>query len=40
MDTARVRVFLRMNPLEFTGFDVKEDPENFNKELHKVFQVM
>src|ERR1051325_3727137 len=29
-----------MNPPEFTGLDVKEDPENFIEELQNVFQVM
>ena len=37
---SRVREFLRMNPLSFTGSIPIEDPENFVEELKKVFEVM
>ncbi|KAK4727416.1 hypothetical protein R3W88_032333 [Solanum pinnatisectum] len=39
-DTSRIREFLRMNPLSFTGSSTTEDPENFMQELKKVFDVM
>jgi len=39
-DTSRIREFLRMNPPSFTGSVTTEDPENFNEELKKVFDVM
>ena len=39
-DTSRIREFLIMNPPDFTGSNVTEDPENFVEELQKVFQVM
>lgn len=29
-----------MNPLSFTGSSTTDDPENFTKELKKVFEVM
>ncbi|KAG5614481.1 hypothetical protein H5410_014305 [Solanum commersonii] len=34
-DTSRIREFLRMNPLSFTGSSTIEDPENFIEELKK-----
>ncbi|KAK4713118.1 hypothetical protein R3W88_019025 [Solanum pinnatisectum] len=34
-DTSRIREFLRMNPLSFTGSSTAEDPENFIEELKK-----
>jgi len=33
-------VFLRINPPEFTGSTLNEDPEDYIDELQKVFQVM
>ncbi|WMV59237.1 hypothetical protein MTR67_052622, partial [Solanum verrucosum] len=36
---SRIREFLRMNPLCFTGSSTIEDPENFIEELKKVFEV-
>jgi len=39
-DTSRIREFLRMNPPDFTGSSVTEDPKIFVEELHKVFEVM
>ncbi|KAG5579515.1 hypothetical protein H5410_050142, partial [Solanum commersonii] len=39
-ETSRIREFLRMNPLSFTSSSTTEDPENFIKELKKVFEVM
>ncbi|WMV19409.1 hypothetical protein MTR67_012794 [Solanum verrucosum] len=38
--TARVRDFVRMNPLEFLGSQVGEDPQNFIDEVKKIFEVM
>ncbi|KAH0729478.1 hypothetical protein KY289_000666 [Solanum tuberosum] len=37
---ARVRDFVRMNPLEFLGSQVGEDPQNFIDEVKKIFEVM
>uniref|UniRef100_M1DS27 Gag-pol protein n=1 Tax=Solanum tuberosum TaxID=4113 RepID=M1DS27_SOLTU len=37
---ARVRDFVRMNPLEFLGSQVGEDPQNFIDEVKKIFGVM
>ncbi|WMV46386.1 hypothetical protein MTR67_039771 [Solanum verrucosum] len=34
-DTSRIREFLRMNPLSFTGSSTTEDLENFVEELQK-----
>jgi len=31
-DTSRIRKFLRMNPLKFTGSNVTKDPENYVEE--------
>ncbi|KAH0669628.1 hypothetical protein KY289_024121 [Solanum tuberosum] len=39
-NTSRICEFLRMNPPSFTGSSTVEDPENFIKELKKVFDVM
>ncbi|WMV46131.1 hypothetical protein MTR67_039516 [Solanum verrucosum] len=39
-NTSRIREFLRMNHLGFTGSSVTEDPENFVEELQKVFEIM
>ena len=39
-DTLRIREFLRMNPLSFTGLITIEDLENFVEELKKFFDVM
>ncbi|XP_049394548.1 uncharacterized protein LOC125858793 [Solanum stenotomum] len=39
-DTSRIREFQRMNPPNFTGSSVTEDPENFVEELQKVFEIM
>uniref|UniRef100_M1DRS5 Gag-pol protein n=1 Tax=Solanum tuberosum TaxID=4113 RepID=M1DRS5_SOLTU len=38
--TARVRDFVWMNPLEFLGSQVGEDPKNFIDEVKKIFGVM
>ncbi|WMV46295.1 hypothetical protein MTR67_039680 [Solanum verrucosum] len=38
--TSRIREFLKMNPLSFTGSSVIEDPKNFVEELQKVFVIM
>ncbi|KAG5571158.1 hypothetical protein H5410_060924 [Solanum commersonii] len=38
--TYRIREFLRMNPLSFTGSSTTEDLKNFIEELKKVFKVM
>ncbi|WMV40253.1 hypothetical protein MTR67_033638 [Solanum verrucosum] len=37
---ARVREFVRMNPLEFLGSQTGEDPQNFLDEIKKIFEVM
>ncbi|WMV54384.1 hypothetical protein MTR67_047769 [Solanum verrucosum] len=37
---ARVQEFIRMNPLEFLGSQVGEDPQNFIDEVKKIFGVM
>ncbi|WMV32506.1 hypothetical protein MTR67_025891 [Solanum verrucosum] len=34
-NTSRIREFLQMNPLSFSGSSVTEDPENFMEELQK-----
>ena len=39
-DTSRIYEFLRINPTSINGFCTTEDPENFNEELKKVFDVM
>ncbi|KAK4724206.1 hypothetical protein R3W88_026985 [Solanum pinnatisectum] len=39
-NTSRICEFLRMNPLDFTGSSVTEDPENFVEELQKMFEAM
>ncbi|XP_049361078.1 uncharacterized protein LOC125825835 [Solanum verrucosum] len=39
-DTSRICEFLRMNPSNFTGSSVTEDPKNFVEELQKIFEVM
>lgn len=39
-DTFRIRLFLGMNPPDFTGLSVTEDSKNFVDELQKVFKVM
>ncbi|WMV30651.1 hypothetical protein MTR67_024036 [Solanum verrucosum] len=37
---ARVRDFVRMNPPEFLGSQIGEDPQNFIDEFKKIFEVM
>ena len=37
---ARVRHFVRMNPLEFLGSQANEDPQNFLDEIKKIFEVI
>ncbi|WMV33094.1 hypothetical protein MTR67_026479 [Solanum verrucosum] len=37
---ARIRDFVRMNPLEFLGSQVGEDPQNFIDDVKKIFGVM
>ncbi|WMV32375.1 hypothetical protein MTR67_025760 [Solanum verrucosum] len=37
---ARVRDFVRMNPPEFLGFQVGEDPQNFIDNVKKIFGVI
>ncbi|WMV54289.1 hypothetical protein MTR67_047674 [Solanum verrucosum] len=37
---AKVREFVRMNPPEFLGSQVGEDPQNFINEVKKIFEVM
>ncbi|XP_049357207.1 uncharacterized protein LOC125821882 [Solanum verrucosum] len=37
---SRVRDFVRMNPPEFLGSQVEEDPKNFSDEVKKIFEVM
>ena len=37
---ARVRDFVRMNPLEFLRSQANEDPQNFLDEMKKIFEVM
>ncbi|KAH0643755.1 hypothetical protein KY290_033609 [Solanum tuberosum] len=37
---ARVRDFVKMNPPEFLGSQVGEDPQNFIDEVKKIFEVM
>ncbi|KAK4737501.1 hypothetical protein R3W88_001198 [Solanum pinnatisectum] len=39
-DTSKIHEFLRMNPPDFTGSSVTEDPENFMEEIQKVFEIM
>ena len=38
--TTRVRDLLRMNPPKFIGSQTNEDPQNFLKEIKKIFKVM
>ncbi|WMV54781.1 hypothetical protein MTR67_048166 [Solanum verrucosum] len=38
--TCRVRAFTRMNPLEFYGSMVEEDPQEFIDEVYKVLMIM
>ena len=40
MSATRVREFLRMNPLEFYGSKVGEDPNGFIDEVFKVLVIM
>ena len=37
---ARVRDFVRMNPLELLGCQANDDPQNFLDEMKKIFEVM
>uniref|UniRef100_M1DRK3 Polyprotein n=1 Tax=Solanum tuberosum TaxID=4113 RepID=M1DRK3_SOLTU len=37
---ARVRDFVRMNPTEFLGSQIGEDPQNFIDEVKKIFEVI
>ncbi|WMV24244.1 hypothetical protein MTR67_017629 [Solanum verrucosum] len=37
---SRVRDFIRMNPPEFQGSRVEEDPEEFIDEVYKVLMIM
>ncbi|WMV38299.1 hypothetical protein MTR67_031684 [Solanum verrucosum] len=37
---ARVRDFVRMNPPEFLGSQIGEDPQNFIDEVKNIFEVM
>ncbi|KAK4726823.1 hypothetical protein R3W88_031740 [Solanum pinnatisectum] len=37
---ARVHNFVRMNPLEFLGSQIGEDPQNFIDEVKKIFGMM
>ncbi|WMV37931.1 hypothetical protein MTR67_031316 [Solanum verrucosum] len=37
---AKVRDFVRMNPPEFLGSQVGEDPQNFIDEVKKIFEVL
>lgn len=39
-DTSRIHEFLRMNPPEFIGSTLNEDPENFMDKIQKVFRVI
>lgn len=39
-DTSRIHEFLMINPPNFTGSSVTEDPNNLMEELQKVFKVM
>ena len=32
--------FLKINPLDFIGSSVSEDPENYVEEMQKMFEVM
>ena len=36
----RITEFLRMNPLEFSGSKVEEDPNGFIKEVYKTLAIM
>ena len=38
--SARVRYFVRLNPLEFLGYQTNEDPQKFLDEIKKIFEVM
>uniref|UniRef100_A0A0V0HR21 Putative ovule protein n=1 Tax=Solanum chacoense TaxID=4108 RepID=A0A0V0HR21_SOLCH len=38
--TSRVRDFTRMNPLDFHGYKVEEDPQEFIDEVYKVLMIM
>ena len=37
---ARVHDFFRINPPEFLGSQINEDPQNFLNEIKKIFEVM
>ncbi|WMV09798.1 hypothetical protein MTR67_003183 [Solanum verrucosum] len=37
---SRVRDFIRMNPPEFYGSKLEEDPQEFIDEVHKVLDIM
>lgn len=39
-DTSRIRELLRINPFDFIGSSVTNNPENIVKELQKLFKVM
>lgn len=39
-NSLRVRDFARMNPQEFHGFKVDEDPQRFIDEVYKVLTIM
>ncbi|WMV57914.1 hypothetical protein MTR67_051299 [Solanum verrucosum] len=40
MTTTRIRDFTRMNPLEFYGSKVNEDPQEFIDKLYKIMEIM
>ncbi|WMV51369.1 hypothetical protein MTR67_044754 [Solanum verrucosum] len=40
MEAARIKDFTRMNPLEFHGSKVDEDPQQFIDEMYKIVEVM
>uniref|UniRef100_M1DG72 Gag-pol protein n=1 Tax=Solanum tuberosum TaxID=4113 RepID=M1DG72_SOLTU len=40
MTTSRMGDFTRMNPLEFYGSNLEEDPQKFMDEVHKVLDIM
>ena len=40
MDASRLKEFLRMNPLEFHGYKVEKDPNEFIEEVYKVLAII
>lgn len=39
-DTTRVGPFMRLNPLNFVGSKVEEDPQEFDDDMEKIFKVI